>query len=91
MENPRFKKSRVFCSFFKIPPAGMKSEFKDCVIWETCIDLAKKRMNNEQVFFVSSNESDFGKNGSRMDKINDDCNIYKIDFIHKIYELYAKI
>jgi len=76
---------------FKIPPAGMKSEFKDCLIWETCIYLAKIRMNNEPVFFVSSNESDFGKNGSRMNEITDECHDYKIDFVHKIYELYAKI
>lgn len=76
---------------FKIPPAGMKSEFKDCIIWETCIDLAKRRVNNETVFFVSSNESDFGKNGSRMNRIIEDCDSYKIDFLHKIHELYAKI
>lgn len=75
----------------KIPPAGMKSEFKDCIIWETCIDLAKTRSNNEKIFFVSSNEADFGKNGSRLTKIEDDCNAYKIDFTHKIYELYSKI
>lgn len=71
----------------KIPP-GIKNEFKDCVIWETCTDLSNYRINGEKLFFISSNESDFGKNGARFPKIVEDCNEHSIDFVHKIHELY---
>ncbi|MDO6814006.1 PIN domain-containing protein [Tenacibaculum soleae] len=72
----------------KVPP-GIKNEFKDCVIWETCIDLSNYKVNGEKLFFISSNESDFGKNGKRFSKITEDCAEYSIDFIHKIHELYT--
>ncbi|PKQ60205.1 hypothetical protein BZG01_21180 [Labilibaculum manganireducens] len=71
----------------KTPP-GIKNEFKDCVIWESCLDISSYRKNGEKIFFVSSNESDFGKNGGRFSEIEADTARYGIDFTHKIHELY---
>lgn len=71
----------------KTPP-GIKNEFKDCVIWETCLDISNYKSNGEKIYFISSNESDFGKNGARFTRIDEDCNEFGINFIHKIHELY---
>lgn len=72
----------------KTPP-GIRNEFKDCVIWETCLDLSSYKKNGEKVFFISSNESDFGKNGARFPEIKADSARCEIDFKHKIHELYS--
>jgi hypothetical protein len=72
----------------KIPPAGKKSEFKDCVIWETCLGISKYIKNNEKVFFISSNESDFGKSGDRYPEIKSEYEANSIDFVHKIHDLF---
>lgn len=74
----------------KTPP-GIKNEFKDCVIWETCIEVSKTREKNEKLFFISSNESDFGKNGNRYPEIDAECKIHSIEFQHKIHELYPHV
>lgn len=72
----------------KTPP-GIKNEFKDCVIWETCLDVSSFRKDSEKLFFISSNESDFGKNGDRFSEIKADSLRCGIDFTHKIHELYS--
>jgi hypothetical protein len=65
---------------------GQRNEFKDCVIWETCIDISTK--TRIDLYFISSNEKDYGKNGARLPEIQDDMDAHNIQFKHKITEFY---
>lgn len=71
----------------KIAP-GQRNEFKDCVIWETCLEVANT--TSLAFHFISSNEKDYGNNGNRYDNIKNDMGT-KIQFKHKIHDFYSII
>lgn len=68
---------------------SQKNEFKDSVIWETCIYTSRK--SSLDLYFVSSNESDYGKKGDRFSKIKEDIEENNVNFKHKIIELYELV
>lgn len=43
----------------RIPPAMGKTEYKDCFIWNTCMDLARSVKPNDRIFFFTTNKKDF--------------------------------
>lgn len=69
----------------KIAPS-QRNEFKDSIIWETCIDIAKK--TKLELYFISSNEKDYGKSGNRFTEIQSDMDENNIIFKHKITDFY---
>lgn len=49
----------------KLSPAENKSEVKDCIVWETCLDLRTKMADKSKKFiFHSSNTKDFCQAGT---------------------------
>ncbi len=67
---------------------SQRNEFKDSVIWETCIDTAKKCTGSD-FYFISSNDKDYGKQGDRFPEIQTDMDTYNIRFKHKITDFYT--
>lgn len=67
---------------------SQKNEFKDSVIWETSIDIAKKCKSIE-FYFISSNDKDYGKEDDRFKEIQSDMDTNNIKFKRKITELYV--
>lgn len=46
----------------KLPPSDKKSQYKDCIVWETCL-VVKSNLEADLVF-ATVNKSDFFDNGS---------------------------
>lgn len=65
---------------------SQRNEFKDSVIWETCIDIANR--STIDFYFISSNEKDYGKLGNRFTEIQTDMDTHNINFKHKITDFY---
>lgn len=72
----------------KTPPSN-RNEFKDSVIWETCLSVSQAITLD--LYFVSSNERDYGKNGSRFENIQIEIDENDIAFKHKITDLYKLV
>ena len=43
----------------RIPPAMGKTEYKDCFIWNTCMDFANAVKATDRVLFFTTNKKDF--------------------------------
>lgn len=43
----------------RIPPAMGKTEYKDCYIWNTCMDFALSVKPADRIFFFTTNKKDF--------------------------------
>lgn len=56
LQYDKFAMARVLS---KTPPAHKKTEYKDCFIWATCIDLAKQVKSNDKIVFYTTNTEDF--------------------------------
>ncbi|MEE1095229.1 MAG: PIN domain-containing protein [Paludibacteraceae bacterium] len=48
----------------RIPPAAGKTEYKDCYIWGTCIDLARQINQHDTLSFFTTNTKDFTINAN---------------------------
>lgn len=50
-----------------LPPASVKSEYKDCYIWETFLAVCQVLPHKSQAFFITENTEDYcGNKQSRM-------------------------
>lgn len=50
-----------------LPPASVKSEYKDCYIWETFLVMCQEMPHKSQAFFMTENTEDFcGNKQSRI-------------------------
>ncbi|HTA63120.1 MAG TPA: hypothetical protein VK835_11720 [Bacteroidia bacterium] len=59
-EDAQFSQFAEFRTFYKFPPAKVKGEYKDCYIWDTCLELNKNITDKSfPSFFMSSNTTDY--------------------------------
>lgn len=76
----------------KQPPAHLKQEYKDCVIWETCLSL-KQGLNNVNMpcYFKSSNTTDYAQNGIFNTDLATEAKKENIIYTSNFHKLYHEL
>lgn len=76
----------------KAPPAEFKNEYKDCLVWETCLEVRNHTRNQSNFWgFITSNSSDYMISGNLHPAIDSECKSNSITFLRNWDLLYKYV
>lgn len=90
-EDSQFNKQAHFRLKNKIAPAHKKSEYKDCYIWLSFVEVARTLPSTKTIFFTDNTKDFFTSGNCPVSALTDDLHDTQGELICKISQMHAHL